>query len=74
MIIGDSYKTHMSGSYQVGDKVLLINGWFRVDAVENGSFMDYKLYTLIKVRDAHSSEYKPAPEIGSSRGSNDHLA
>lgn len=55
--IGDRHKVHMDGDYEIGREVLNVSGWFRVVAVEPGTFMECKLYTLEKVCEAEESDY-----------------
>ncbi len=60
MKIGEGYKTHMDGDHEVGKEMLLVSGWFRVMAVEPGTFMNCKLYTLEKVREEQPGDRKPS--------------
>jgi len=62
--IGDSYKTHMPGIHYIGDVLLLVNGWFRIICVEEGTFGNCPLFTIEKVREAAPSDYKPLPDVG----------
>lgn len=57
--VGDRCQAHMDGDHKVGKEMLTVSGWFRVIAVEPGTFMDCKLYTLEKVREAKESDYTP---------------
>lgn len=59
MKVGEGYKTHMDDDHEVGKELLMVSGWFKIVAVEPGQFMNCKLYTIEKVRDAKPTDYKP---------------